>query len=119
MRNFRNAMFVLMLGATGCARTCGYTSRDNELIGQAKKIHHHTPIICPDFDDADISLGVMRNGVGSMSTQDMWLNVTNHADYDLLLKAIADGDIVKVRYDTYRATTCINENTITHVEIVK
>ena len=100
---------------------CGYTSRGNEAIGQPKKISHDTPIFCSDYDSVDISLGVMRGGVGSMSTQDMWLAFAPHNDQkneDLLVKAIHDGKLVKFTYDYRRLSICQEAPQITGVEIV-
>ena len=28
--------------------SCGYTSKDNEVVGQVKKVSHETPIFCYD-----------------------------------------------------------------------
>ena len=101
---------------------CGYSSRGNEAIGQPKKISHDTPIFCSDYDSVDISLGVMRNGVGSMSTQDMWFAFAPHDDQkneDTLLKAIKDGKLVKFTYDYRRLSICQEAPQVTSVEIVE
>lgn len=98
---------------------CGYKSRDNVLTGQAKKAVHATPLICPDYAEVDISLGVLRNGVGSMSTQDIWMNVPDRRDFDLLQKAAAEGSIVKISYDQMRLVFCSNTFSVTHAELEK
>ena len=114
MRRFMLSVSVLLLALC----SCGYTSKDNELIGQAKKVRHETPIICPDYANVDISLGVMRNGVGSMSTQDKWLLVRSESDLAKLKKAVEDGSIVKIKYDEYRVAICTPNEFVTSVEIV-
>lgn len=97
---------------------CGYSSRNNESIEQAKKVVNQTPILCNDRVDADISLGVMRGGVGSMSTEDLWLTVPHESDQKLLIEAAAKGKLVKVNYDIKRITWCWNDHIVTHVETV-
>jgi hypothetical protein len=96
---------------------CGYTSRGNDMIGQAKKVNHNTPLICPDFDDVDISLGVMQNGVGSMSTQDVWLYVPDRRDYQTLKEAVQKGAIVKITYDVQRVAFCVEQHIVTGVQV--
>ena len=81
--------------------SCGYTQRDGEMIGQVKKIVRATPLICPEYLAADVSLGVLRGGVGSMSTQDMWL-VVEKAQEPLFRAASENGKIVKIHYDVTR-----------------
>lgn len=97
---------------------CGYSSVDNELICQPKKIFHQTPIVCPNRNDVDISMGVMRDGVGSMSSHDIYLTVPNPKDLQTLETAIADGKLVKIHYNDYRFTWCQHTETVTSVEIV-
>ena|ERR1035437_8887163 len=98
--------------------SCGYTSVDNELLGQPKKLYHQTPIICPNRTDLDISLGVMRNGVGSMSTQDLYLTVPNKQDVDKLNSALSSGKLVKLHYNILRWTLCQRMESVTSVEIL-
>lgn len=111
-------MRKLIIAAMLLTCSCGYSSVDNDAIGQPKKIHHQTPIICGNRNDIDISLGVMRGGVGSMSTQDMMLTVPNQKNLELLDKAIVDGKLVKFHYNEYRLTFCQPEETLTSVEIL-
>ena len=98
---------------------CGYKAKDSELIGQPKKVMNNTPLLCSSFTDADISLGVIRNGIGSMSTEDMWLNIENKKDLETIKEAIDKGQLVKIHYDTFRVAFCQNDKSITSVEIVK
>lgn len=99
--------------------SCGYSSRDNQMIGQVKKVTHDTPLLCSDRTDADISLGVLRNGVGSMSSQDIWVTVPNESDRKILKEANESGALVKVVYDVMRMTFCQMNHIVKSVEIVK
>ena len=109
-------MLMLVIGLSAC----GYSSRNNETIGQVKKVIHNTPIFCYDYDDVDVSLGVMRNGVGSVSTQDKWFYVPNKDDLKILKDANETGAIVKILFDQPRFMWCPDYvSTVTHVEIVK
>lgn len=106
------------------ASGCGYSSRDNEVIGQVKRVVHRTPIFCDNHYDVDISLGVIKNGVGSMSNQDIWITITNPQDLQTIQTAASSGDIVKFMYDVPRFNFCLNHDhqaahLLTHVEIVK
>ena len=106
---------LLLLFLSGC----GYTQRDAELIGQVKKVSHITPLICPDYTAVDVSLGVLRGGVGSMSTQDVWLRVLNNSDIPVLKRAAEDGALVRIKYDVRRATLCYQDHNLLYVEMVK
>lgn len=108
----------LLLGMSGCS-ACGDSSRQNELVGQAKKVIDRTPVICPNYTEADVSLGVMRNGVGSMSHEDVILYVTQPRDRDTLKKAAEQGQLVKVTYDVKRISICFPDHWVTSVSIVE
>ncbi len=94
---------------------CGYSSVENEAVGQAKKIANATPLLCYDHIDFDMSLGVMRNGTGSMSTEDMWFTLQNPADAEVLKAAVAKGAVVRLQYKVARVTLCIENYIITKV----
>ncbi len=99
---------------------CGYTSVNNELICQPKKLHNETPMICGDYVDVDVSLGAMVNGVGSMSTQDMWLVVPSADDRKSLQAAIDQGKLVKLTYNERRLQICQNaDEVVTSVTVVE
>lgn len=98
---------------------CGYGSINNELIGQVKKVVGVTPILCYAYNAADISLGVMRGGVGSMSTQDEWVYVRDVESLKTLKQANETGALVKITYDEVRTTFCVPRLVVTRVEIVK
>lgn len=111
------AMLALSTALTGCL---GHTAVDNELVGQVKKVKAITPLLCPDYKIADISLGVIRNGTGSMSKEDVWVYVASDTDYKALASAAGSGQVVKVVYSTRRAGFCTGEvlDDVTHVELV-
>lgn len=104
--------FVLCLAAS-----CGWTSAGNEAVGQVKKVIKKTPILCPDYTVVDISLGVMRNGVGSVSHEDLELVAEDPKDIDLLKTASITGEIVKFSYDVKRVALCWPDDRLTHAEI--
>lgn len=112
----KTAFLFLMTLTLACAG-CGYASVGNDLVCQPKKIHHVTPIFCPTRDDVDVSMVVMVNGVGSMSTADMWLTVPNPWDRDALQRAIDTGKIVHIRYDEARFRWCDNEDLVANVTV--
>lgn len=87
---------------------CGNSSANNEVVGQVKKVKMMTPIICPDYVEADVSLGVMRNGVGSMSHEDITLAVDpdDKETIAAFKQAAENGAIVKVAYDVHRVSWC-------------
>jgi len=102
---------------------CGYTQVDGELIGQVKKVNHRTPLICPDYVGVDVSLGVMKNGVGSMSTQDVYLVVASTEQEKVFRAASESGKIVKVHYSVKRFggnyVVCTPDHFSTGVEYAK
>lgn len=109
----RKYIFLASIMLSGC----GFESRSNETIGQVKKIVHQIPLLCPSFVAADISLGVMRNGIGSMSTEDIWVVVADKRDEELLLGAQKSGKIVKLKYDSLRFAICVPDRQLTSAEV--
>lgn len=119
--NIPKVLFAAFLGylLMGC---WGYASVDNAGVCQPKKLHHVTPLICGDYDEVDISLGVMRDGVGSMSTHDMTLSFdpSTQADSEAKLKeAIQAGKLVNLSYNQLRFSWCRDEEQVTKVEIIE
>lgn len=98
---------------------CGYSSTENEVVGQIKKVVHNTPLICPNYFDIDLTLGVMKNGTGSMSTQDQWYYVEDKSLIKKLKEANETGAIVKVKYDVKRFAFCVSNHFLTDVEVVE
>lgn len=99
------------------ATACGNSSAGNELEGQVKRVIRRTPLICPDYTEADISLGVMRNGVGSMSKEDVALRVEDSRQIETLKAAAKSGAIVSVDYDVNRVTICVPDHLLTSVHV--
>jgi hypothetical protein len=105
--------FILALACSISA--CGYESVDNEVTGQVKRVVHQTPLICPTRYDVDISLGVMRGGVGSMSTQDIWLTVEDPAQVSKLQDLAKSGAIANIKYSVARFVICQNPHQLDDV----
>jgi hypothetical protein len=110
-REMKRAMILAALVLGGCNE-----SEDNEAVGQVKKVVRQTPILCGKFNRADLSLGVMQNGTGSMSSHDEWFYVVEQSDYDKLKKAAESGKLVRVRYGVSRFAFCRDDHWITSVE---
>jgi hypothetical protein len=111
--NFKNMLVGLFcsIAVVGCAGgvgdgCCGWSGRDISGVGQVKKVRLDTPILCPDYHEVDISLGVMRNGVGSMSTNDMTLFIPENLVPELK-KAAEAGALINFTYDERRASWCV------------
>jgi hypothetical protein len=98
---------------------CGYTSRDNQLTGQVKKVIDNTPVICGDYAAVDISLGVVKNGTGSMSKEDVIMYVPHQKDEDLLKSAAKTGTLVNVIYNQARVVLCVPDDVVTSVELAQ
>ena len=96
---------------------CGYSARDTEVVGQVKRVMHNTPLICDDYQDIDLSLGVIRNGTGSASKEDVWI-IVSKADADTAKKAAESGQLVKVTYDTKRATWCAYDRVASSIKLI-
>jgi hypothetical protein len=111
MRNV--ILAVLLVTVPGCS-ACGMSSRNNELTGQIKRVTRETPILCDDYDEIDVSLGVLRNGNGSVSKEDVNMTVNDH-DVPLLKRAAETGAIVKLTYDQRRVTFCTPKAQVTAV----
>jgi hypothetical protein len=95
---------------------CGNESVQNELVGQVKRVVNKTPLICSNYTQADVSMGVMRNGTGSVSKEDVYLTVINPEDVKSLKEAADAGIPVKITYDVKRLTFCIESHIVTKVE---
>ena len=98
--------------------SCGYSGIDGEGIGQAKKVTRVTNLFCEDYDAFDMSLGVMQNGTGSVSTQDIWFTVPDRTLIPKLRDLVARGVVVKVTYDTRRVPFCTEHLILRSVEAV-
>lgn len=110
----KNLFFVAVL-----CLSCGYSDKDVTASGQVKAVSHKTPIVCPERDVVDISLGVMKNGVGSMSTHDMYLVVYDPASLATLKEAAKKSAIVDFTYNDARFRWCNETEELTSVKIVE
>jgi len=101
-------MKKLILAALMFSTACGKSSTDNEAVGQVKKVLKKTPLICDDYTEVDVSLGVVRNGVGSLSKEDVLLAIDNSEKDKIAVfkKAAEDGAIIKFTYDVNRLSLC-------------
>jgi len=99
----------------GCA---GWSAKEVTGSGQVKRVWKETPIICPDYHMIDISLGIMRNGIGSMSGHDMFLYLPDK-DVAGLKKAAEDSSIIDFTYDRRRFSWCANSDRMTSFKIQK
>lgn len=99
----------------GCA---GWSAREVTGSGQVKRVWKETPILCPDYYMIDISLGIMRNGVGSMSGQDMFLYLPDKDAVDLK-SAAENSTIIDFTYDQRRGGWCVDDNRMTSFKIQK
>lgn len=109
-----NKLAIALIALTAC----GFKAKDNELVGQVKKVVEQTPILCGDYTEADVSLGVLRNGNGSMSKEDIELRVNNDADRRLLKQAAETGKPVKIEYNIERLVWCGPDHILTKVELL-
>jgi hypothetical protein len=107
----KSTLAILAL-LSGC-----YSSRNNETVGQIKKVANITPILCPNYTYADVSLGVMRNGVGSMSHEDVDFYIPAHLAEKTKELAVS-GAIVKITYNTWRMTICVPDREMLSIEQV-
>lgn len=112
-------VFLICLTASTIYLCSGTSSTDNDVIGQVKKVEHITPRFFNNYQRVELSLGVMRNGVGSMSTQDIWLYVPNQKDIDILTQAAQSGALIKIKYDHYRFRWYVEEDEVTNVTAVQ
>ena len=106
---------VSVFSLTGC-EACGNSSVDNKMAGQVKKVHHNTPIVCANFISADVSLGVMRGGTGTVSTHDVSMTVSDPHHVAVFEEAAKTGRLVDVMFRERRAVTCVDHYIGTGVE---
>jgi hypothetical protein len=96
---------ILAIAIAAALSGCGYTSRDNEVVGQVKRVMQKTPMVCPNYYTADISMGVLRNGVGNVSKEDIWVVIPE--DKVAQFKKLAEtGQPIKATYDVTRWAWC-------------
>ena len=108
---------VLVLCLGGC-EACGYSSVDNHMTGQVKKVHHNTPMVCDNYDNADVSLGIMQGGVGSISNHDVQVTVPGQAEFKIMETAAKSGKLVEITFKERRWTTCIDDYVVTEAKLL-
>ena len=101
-------MKKLLLASMLLLASCGYSSTDNEAIGQVKKVMNMNPIICNNYKMADIIVGsqqalYIQNSTGSAAHT--MIVVTNDQD-KVLRKAAELGKTIKFTYDQSRINFC-------------
>lgn len=111
------------LAVIGCAGgmgdgCCGWSGREISGTGQVKRVGLESNIVCPDYYEVDISLGIMRNGVGSMSTHDMKFFIPDGMVKDFRTFA-EKSSIVNFSYDERRSPWCVNQHRITSFKIAE
>ncbi len=99
--------------------SCGYSNRNSEFVGQVKYVEHATPIFCPEYVGAGVTLGVMRNGTGSMSTHDAEVLITSKEIEAVFKEAAGSGALIKSTYDEKRFSICTPMVVVTSAEIMK
>lgn len=107
-----------LIGVALFADGCGHSAKNSELIGQVKSVSMETPLICPDRAEADISLGILRDGSGSMSKHDVDALITKPEHLKIMRGAAETGHLVRVTYDKRRAPWCGPNIIITNVELI-
>lgn len=109
-------MKYILLSLLLCS--CGMSEIGTKGIAQVKRVHSVNPILCPQYKVLDASLGVMINGIGSMSTQDIYLTVTDE-QATFLQQAAERGKLVELTYSTRRLTLCEEKRVLTSFKIVE
>jgi hypothetical protein len=105
-------LFMLLLVS------CGMSEVGTQGVAQIKRVHNVTPLICSNHLVLDASLGVMVNGVGSMSTDDILVEADANQAQELNNAAKA-GKLVKITYDTRRFTWCVPEKLLKNIEVIQ
>ena len=100
---------------------CGYSSVENEAVGQVKKVMNMNPIICPRYKMADIIIGsqqalYIQNASGA--APHTMIVVTDEQD-KVLREAAEKGKTVKFTYDEERLVFCTDtDHFMRTVEII-
>ena len=83
--------------------SCGYRSLESNELGQAKTVIKTNNLVCPDYYVLHVSLGVMKNGTGSMSNQDTDYSVDpTRVDIEKLRLAVRNGSLIETKFNTRR-----------------
>jgi len=98
---------------------CGYSALNSEFTGQVKYVEETNPLICDSFFQSGVSLGVMKNGTGSVSTHDVRIYIATPELAELFKRAASSTVPVKITYRQRRLTWCIPEMEATKIEIAE
>lgn len=123
--NIKNVLVGLFcsLAMVGCAGgvgdgCCGWSGMDITGSGQVKRVSKVSPMICPDYYAVDISLGVMRNGVGSVSKEDMILYLPDNMLIDMK-RAAESSAIINFVYNERRSSNCVPDARLLSFKVVQ
>lgn len=97
---------------------CGNSAVNGSAVGQAKGWDITTPLICADYKFFDMSQGVMQNGSGSVSHEDMRFTIAEGVDMAVVKLATETAAIVKVTYNERRAPFCTENFILTDIKII-
>ncbi len=112
-------MRLVTLGIALLVGGCGYSAIDGDMIGQIKTVGQSNPVVCPGYTAVGISLGILRDGTGSMSTHDVAGWVPDRSLIPALQRAKDTGAVVALTYKEYRAPICKPDFEITGLRIVQ
>lgn len=110
----KSKYLLLLITLTGC----GYSHVNNDVVGQPKSVESTTPILCPNQHILHLSLGVMRHGVGSMSTQDISINIPDDSLIPSLKAAVEAGKIINAQTNEARFRWCNEEKELVAFEVI-
>lgn len=97
---------------------CGYSHQGNEVVGQPKSVETTTPLICPDQHILHLSLGVMRHGVGSMSTQDILIHIPTDMLAGQLEAVVREGKLINAETNEARFRWCNEEKELVSFKVI-
>lgn len=109
----------LIIAASALLSSCGKSSVDNVMVGQARRLMTKTPLICPNSYSADIFVdGVNTTDDDQWSRIHKWISIPDKEMYDQVKATVGTGAQVKITYDVRRFTYCTNEAMATQVEVL-
>lgn len=111
MKNSLFALLAFIVSST--LSSCGYLEVGTKGLAQIKRIHKVTPLLCPDYTLIDVSLGVMQNGAGSMSKEDIEMVVTEDQAKQLDTVLSQGKGIIEMTYSRKRVSFCKEDRVMT------
>lgn len=96
----------VLLGAALLLSSCGNSATDIELTGQLKAAGVATNLICPDYFYLDMSMGVIKDGTGSVSKDDIFVTLYGRQEYKKYQELAKVGAIITVHANMRRAAFC-------------